>query len=104
MPTRIPRHIAAMVLAAFLLGAPEVSRSAGSGTDLPVPEPVPRADNAAMVPSPRDNAALPAPDAAGDNAVTVSPAPGDVTEAPSPAGGETEMREPSFAAETPPPP
>jgi len=134
MTTRIPRHIAAMFLAAFLLGAPEVSRGAGSGTDLPVPEPVPRADNAVIVPSapdnaaivspspdnaaivspfpdnavmvssPRDNAAVLAPDDAGDNAATVSPPPGDVTDAPSPAGDETEMREPSFAAETPPPP
>jgi phospholipid-binding lipoprotein MlaA len=78
MNTRNPRHIAALVLAALLLGAPETSRGDGPG-----------ADNAAALTPALDNAAALTP--ALDNA------------AAPPSGEEAGFGEPSFAAESPPP-
>lgn len=92
MATRIPQLLAATIVAATLLGAPDASRGAAPGTDIPSQEPAPAAENAAIVPP------------AADNAATDSQPSAVIAEAPSPSGEEAEMREPSFAAETPPPP
>ncbi len=80
-----PRHVAALFLSALLLGAPGASRGAGSDADNAF---FPVADNALLPVA--DNALLPA----ADNAAAF----------PAAGGEEPEMREPSFAAESPPVP
>jgi phospholipid-binding lipoprotein MlaA len=117
MTTRKPRNIAGLVLAAFLLGAPGASRAEGPAAPAVVPDNAatlnaPATDNAAGLTTVPDNAAAlnattdnaAAPAVVPDNGTTVSTPPGTDAQPPPPAEEEPEMREPSFAAESPPAP
>ena len=109
MTGRNPRHIAALVLTAFLLGVPEIARGTGPGVDNAAALPLasdnqavsfPAADNQAAFSLAADNAAVSSP--AADNQAAFSLAADN--QAIPPPGEEAEIREPSFAAESPPPP
>ncbi len=117
MTTRFAQHMAALAAAALLLAPPALSLAADAGPDPGLP-PLPAADNAARSGFPPEDstavdstpvaagdneATLPPPVPATDNAAGVSTSPAAGGEAPS-TPEEPEMREPSFAAETPPAP
>jgi phospholipid-binding lipoprotein MlaA len=95
-----------MILAAALLAEPEASRGGVPGVEAALPESPSPADSAGVLSPPADNAAAlaPPPGAGTDNDAAVPISPGGGTGELPPTAEGTEMREPSFAAESPPPP